>query len=52
MTIIRIIEYLSNTIFYKFEQILGKGGYGTVFSGVNKIDGSEVAIKQVFKEKI
>ena len=52
MTIIRIIEYLSNTIFYKFEQILGKGGFGTVFSGVNKIDGSEVAIKQVLKGKI
>merc|ERR1712154_695693 len=35
---------------YKLKEMLGKGGFGRVFSGVRISDGLEVAIKEVIKD--
>ena len=45
----------SNTDFkrtYEVREALGKGGFGTVYSGIRFRDGMHVAIKHVFREKI
>ncbi|KAM9470649.1 uncharacterized protein Hap1MRO34_012592 [Clarias gariepinus] len=36
---------------YSLGELLGKGGYGSVFSGIRKEDGKQVAIKIVTKNK-
>ena len=35
---------------YKLRQMLGKGGFGRVFSAVRLSDGLEVAVKEVIKD--
>jgi len=37
---------------YKIEATLGRGGFGTVFSGLRLQDKTQVAIKEVYKAKI
>ena len=37
---------------YKVGEILGKGGFGTVYAGVSRKDGKCVAIKHIAKAKI
>lgn len=37
---------------YKMNNILGKGGFGTVYSGIRRVDQMEVAIKQVYRDKV
>ncbi len=37
---------------YKVGTVLGKGGFGIVYSGIRKRDGFQVAIKHIAKTKI
>ena len=37
---------------YKLEEVLGRGGFGTVFAGVRIQDRKPVAVKEVYKAKI
>jgi serine/threonine protein kinase len=37
---------------YEIHQLIGTGGFGTVYSGVRKSDGSLVAIKHIIKKKV
>ncbi|KAJ1532957.1 hypothetical protein HK096_005914, partial [Nowakowskiella sp. JEL0078] len=37
---------------YVIEDLLGEGGFGSVYSGVRRFDGKEVAVKFIYKHKI
>ena len=37
---------------YKIDSVIGKGGFGTVFSATRKKDKMQVAVKEVYKAKI
>ena len=37
---------------YKLDHVIGKGGFGTVFSAIRKKDKIQVAVKEVYKAKI
>merc|ERR1712141_452641 len=37
---------------YKLEEVIGKGGFGTVFAAIRKRDKMQVAVKEVYMEKI
>ena len=37
---------------YKLEEVIGRGGFGTVFAGVRIRDKKAVAVKEVYKAKI
>ena len=37
---------------YKIGNVLGKGGFGTVYAGIRRKDGKTVAIKQIAKSKV
>merc|ERR1711936_421977 len=37
---------------YKLEEVIGKGGFGTVFAAIRKKDKTHVAVKEVYKAKI
>jgi len=38
--------------YYQVEELLGQGGFGTVFSGYRRRDGLKVAIKRILKKKV
>ena len=37
---------------YKLDQVIGKGGFGTVYSATRKSDGMKVAIKEITKDNL
>jgi len=37
---------------YKLDQVIGKGGFGTVYSATRKSDGMKVAIKEIAKDNL